>query len=346
MASILLDERRCPDVRALIRDLNAAGIQARPLWRPLHLQPAFQGAQAGPVGGGGAAVRARALVAVLGRHHAAGAAGRRGRGRAAAFVSRAVELRDRLRRYYTTYYRDVLGIPDWSALVGLREDEERQERGRLDRLRRLLGGDAALRGRILNVGCGTGGFNLVAEAGRRPRGRGGRGRGGHRDLRRSSARRAGAPSSAPPPSGCRSRTATFDVVYCFSSIEHVESVEESVAEMVRVTRRGGLIYVHTPNAWSWYEGHYKLLWAPFLPAALGRALPARAGSSERVPRDAAAAHARRRCAGPSRGRACAISASTTTSRRGSRWGRLRVPIGLYYRLSGVSPFIEVVARKP
>ena len=28
--------------RALIRDLNAAGIQARPLWRPLHLQPAFR----------------------------------------------------------------------------------------------------------------------------------------------------------------------------------------------------------------------------------------------------------------------------------------------------------------
>ena len=77
-------------------------------------------------------------------------------------MSRAVELRDRLRRYYTTYYRDVLGIPDWSVLVGVREEEERQERGRLDRLRRLLGGE--VRGRILNVGCGTGGFNLVAEA--------------------------------------------------------------------------------------------------------------------------------------------------------------------------------------
>ena len=49
MASILLDEGRCRDVRALIRDLNAAGIQARPLWRPLHLQPAFQRAQTGPV---------------------------------------------------------------------------------------------------------------------------------------------------------------------------------------------------------------------------------------------------------------------------------------------------------
>jgi perosamine synthetase len=49
MASILLDEGRCRDVRALLRDLNAAGIQARPLWRPLHRQPAFQRAQSGPV---------------------------------------------------------------------------------------------------------------------------------------------------------------------------------------------------------------------------------------------------------------------------------------------------------
>ena len=49
MASVLLDEGRCPDVAALIRDLNAAGIQARPLWRPLHLQPAFRSAQAAAV---------------------------------------------------------------------------------------------------------------------------------------------------------------------------------------------------------------------------------------------------------------------------------------------------------
>jgi perosamine synthetase len=49
MTSILLDEGRCRDVRGLIRDLNAAGIQARPLWRPLHLQPAFHRAQTGVV---------------------------------------------------------------------------------------------------------------------------------------------------------------------------------------------------------------------------------------------------------------------------------------------------------
>jgi ubiquinone/menaquinone biosynthesis C-methylase UbiE len=257
-------------------------------------------------------------------------------------VSRAVELRDRVRRYYTSYYRDVLGIPDWAVLVGLREDEERQERGRLDRLRRLLGGD--VRGRLLNVGCGTGGFNLVVEeAGARPVGVDADAeaiaicalkheKGGGAFVRAAAER-------LPFPDG------TFDVVYCFSSIEHVESVEESVAEMVRVTRRGGLIYVHTPNAWSWYEGHYKLLWAPFLPAALGRLyLRARGRPSEYL------ATLRRLTPGGIR------RAFARAGLRDLRFhddappreslGPLRVPIGLYYRLSGISPFIEVVARKP
>ncbi len=45
MPSVLLDEARSRDVRALLRGLNADGIQARPLWRPLHLQPVFHLAQ-------------------------------------------------------------------------------------------------------------------------------------------------------------------------------------------------------------------------------------------------------------------------------------------------------------
>jgi len=257
-------------------------------------------------------------------------------------VSRAVELRDRVRRYYTSYYRDVLGIPDWAVLVGLREDEERQERGRLDRLRRLLGG--AVRGRILNVGCGTGGFNLaVEEAGARAVGVDAdaeaidicalkREKGGSAFVR-AAAERLPFPAE------------TFDVVYCFSSIEHVESVEESVAEMVRVTRRGGLIYVHTPNAWSWYEGHYKLFWAPFLPAALGRLyLRARGRPTEYLA-------TLRRLTPAAMRRAFALAGvrdlrfhDDAPARESV--GPLRGPIGLYYRLSGVSPFIELVARKP
>jgi perosamine synthetase len=45
MTSVLLDGRRGPDVRGLLRGLNAAGIGARPLWRPLNSQPVFKTAQ-------------------------------------------------------------------------------------------------------------------------------------------------------------------------------------------------------------------------------------------------------------------------------------------------------------
>jgi perosamine synthetase len=49
MPAVLVDRGRCPDVRALIRDLNAAGIQVRPVWYPLHRQPPLRGARTGPI---------------------------------------------------------------------------------------------------------------------------------------------------------------------------------------------------------------------------------------------------------------------------------------------------------
>jgi ubiquinone/menaquinone biosynthesis C-methylase UbiE len=67
------------------------------------------------------------------------------------------------------------------------------------------------------------------------------------------------------------KSSTFDLVYCFSAIEHGADVEASIREMVRVTRPGGTIYVHTPNAWFPYEGHYKVAWLPLMPRWLARA---------------------------------------------------------------------------
>jgi dTDP-4-amino-4,6-dideoxygalactose transaminase len=49
MPAVLLDARRCPDVRALIRDLNADGVQVRPVWHPLHRQPPFRDTRVGPI---------------------------------------------------------------------------------------------------------------------------------------------------------------------------------------------------------------------------------------------------------------------------------------------------------
>lgn len=256
-------------------------------------------------------------------------------------MSLDTELRDRVRRYYAIYYRDVLGIPDWPVLVGLREEEERQEQSRLDRLRALLG-PAAFSGRILSVGCGTGGFNVVAANA------GALAVGVDADAEAIAIcglkRRRGGAFVRAVAEALPFSDGAFELVYCFSAIEHVESVEASVREMVRVTRRGGAIYLHTPNAWSWYEGHYKLFWAPFLPQSLGRFYL----RLRRRPTDYLATLRRLT---PAQVRRAFVRAGAGEvrfygeDRPRESLGPLRVPLGLYYRFSGVSPFIEAVAIK-
>jgi hypothetical protein len=122
-------------------------------------------------------------------------------------------------------------------------------------------------------------------------------------------------------------------------------VEATVAEMVRVTRPGGVIYVHTPNAWSWWEGHYKVFWAPFLPPPLARAylrMRGRPTAYLATLRRLTVARLRRAFA-----RAGATSATLhdATPARESV-GPLRRLSGAYYRVTGMSPFIELVVRKP
>lgn len=252
------------------------------------------------------------------------------------------ELRERLRRYYTAYYRDALGIPDWAALVATREHEEVQEVGRLARLGRLVG-EERLRGRVLNVGCGTGGFDAVVAAA------GARTVGVDTDaeaiavsrLRRApGSRLARALSEALP-----FRAGTFDFVHCFSVIEHVASVEASIREMVRVTRSGGAIYVHTPNAWSLWEGHYKLPWIPFLPRPLGALYLRLRGRPTAYLRTFRRLTLRRLLGAFRAAGVTAVAVGGGDSAWEAR-GRLRALTRGYYRLFGVVPFLELVAVKP
>jgi SAM-dependent methyltransferase len=257
-------------------------------------------------------------------------------------VSAGMEVHERLRRYYTAYYRDTLAIPDWATLVELRQTEERLEAQHLERVRRLVG-PGAFRGRLLNVGCGTGGFNVLAAAeGARVVGVDESGEAiGISGLK---ARKAGGSvvqahaEALPFPDG------TFDLVYCFSAIEHVHSIGDSIREIVRVTRPGGVVYLHTNNAWAWHEGHYKVLWVPFLPRGLGRLYlrakgrpPAYLDTLWRLtPRQLVRAF---RAAGVSD---LVFHDNDPPRESGSRlWPVLR----WYYRLTGVSPFIEIVGRR-
>lgn len=259
-------------------------------------------------------------------------------------MSAAVELRDRLRRYYTAYYRDTLGIPDWATLVELREaEEERLETAHLERLRRRVGPES-LRGRILNVGCGTGGFNVLAA------GAGARAVGVDDDAEAIAicglkAHKVGGAFVRAHAEALPFRDGAFDLVHCFSVIEHVASVEATVAEMVRVTRPGGAIYVHTPNAWSLWEGHYKIFWPPLLPPPLGRLyLRLRGRPTAYLATLRRLTPGRLRRAFARVGVTDAALYEDTPARESV--GRLRGPSALYYRVTGVSPFIELVARKP
>jgi SAM-dependent methyltransferase len=258
-------------------------------------------------------------------------------------MSNAIELRESVRRYYTAYYRDTLALPDWATFVELRQEEEqRLEEQHVERVRRLIGPEV-FQGRLLNVGCGTGGFNVVA-SGAGARAVGVDESGEAIAICGLKARAAGGTfvqahaEALPFPDG------TFDFVYCFSAIEHVHSVANSIREVVRVTRRGGIVYLHTNNAWAWHEGHYKILWVPFLPRWLGRLYlrgrgrpPAYLDTLWRLtPRQLVRAF---RAAGVSD---VVFHDNDAPRESGSRlWPVLR----WYYRLTGVSPFIEIVARR-
>jgi SAM-dependent methyltransferase len=64
--------------------------------------------------------------------------------------------------------------------------------------------------------------------------------------------------------------ASFDFVVSFQVLEHVCSIEHILSECIRVLKPGGVMYHVCPNYFSFYEGHYGVIWLPFLNKSLGR----------------------------------------------------------------------------
>lgn len=63
---------------------------------------------------------------------------------------------------------------------------------------------------------------------------------------------------------------TFDAVVSLYTLEHVQNVEKVMQESLRVLKPGGHIYMIVPNYGSFWEGHYGILWIPYLPKALAK----------------------------------------------------------------------------
>jgi len=58
---------------------------------------------------------------------------------------------------------------------------------------------------------------------------------------------------------------SFDFVYCYTVIEHVQDVEKSLLEMYRVLKKNGFLYIETPDYRILQEPHYKLFYLKYYP---------------------------------------------------------------------------------
>lgn len=178
--------------------------------------------------------------------------------------------------YYTNYYRDQLGLPDWEARVANRLSESAQALAVVEQVARWTNLNLGDGLKVLVVGAGTGAeFMALASRGCEVYGVepesaavqiGG--------LKAGQARlpagrfMAGRAEHLPFPDS------QFDVVWCWSVIEHVQNVPASLAEMVRVAKPWGHVFIQTPDYRHVYEPHYKLMlpmWAPrwFVKGLLG-----------------------------------------------------------------------------
>ena len=249
-------------------------------------------------------------------------------------------LTDRLERYYTRYYRDTLGIPGWREFVAVRLDDRAYEGHRLARFERAIG--TALSGcRLLDVGCGTGGFSrLAAQAGANVWSVDESPEAVALTAARTSPDRARVARAESLPF----ESASFDLIYCYSTLEHLHDAGRAVAEMVRLLRPSGRLYLHSPDRRACFEGHYKVLWIPGLSRGLSRAYLAARGRPTAF-LDTLRLLTLAECrALVERAGGQVIHALRDDADRpvgGSLWPIVRS----YYRLFGINPYIELVVGR-
>jgi len=181
-------------------------------------------------------------------------------------------IKDKIKSYYKSYYKDSLGIANWEELCEQRVYEEDIYCGRfIERIKSWIDYDF-LDKKVLVVGSGTGG-ELV-------------------NFFKEGAEVFGIEPYLPAIEICHLKAEfvglkkeniiqssaeqvkfgdnSFDFVYCFTVLEHVNDVEQSISEMFRVTKPGGFIFIQTPDYRQLYEGHYKIPLPMFLPNIFNR----------------------------------------------------------------------------
>jgi SAM-dependent methyltransferase len=164
-----------------------------------------------------------------------------------------------MRAYYADYYQTQLGLRDWQARVEWRLNEEQNlAEPNVARIEKWMDLNFAEK-QVLVVGAGTGAEAVVLHQ------RGAQVYGIDPSETAQAILNEKAAVYAIPPERFLNATGEkipfpdrqFDFVYCHTVLEHVQDVEQSIKEMVRVCKVGGLVYIQTPDYRFPYEGHYK-----------------------------------------------------------------------------------------
>ena len=139
------------------------------------------------------------------------------------------------------YFEDVMIVTD---------EGQRQLGDKLaGEAERLLGGRVPAGGRFLDVGCGRGEVVAAAQA----RGWDAEGLDLSEDFVRYAREVNGVRAHAGTLEQMNYPEASFDVVTLVEVIEHLYNPAETVRELARVVRPGGLVYISTPNEESIYQ---------------------------------------------------------------------------------------------
>lgn len=172
-----------------------------------------------------------------------------------------------IRHYYADYYRDQLGLPDWDRRVGTRLSEDENIVPLIRQVETWCNERFGHNKKILVVGGGTGAeFIALSDLGCtvfaiEPNAQAVR-------IGRLKARLSGI-DPARFLFGYGERLPfvgnTFDFVWCFTVLEHVQDIKRCISEMIRVVKPLGHIFIMAPDYRQFYEPHYKLTMPMFAP---------------------------------------------------------------------------------
>ena len=177
------------------------------------------------------------------------------------------ELDTATRDYYSDYYLNRLGLPDWKQKVETRLNEDLlSSESSLSLIEKWLNYSFDNK-RVLVVGAGTGGETFAFHS------RGANVVAVEPDSSAIKIISAKArlkynicnPALQAAGEALPFRNCHFDFIYCYTVLEHVKSPVRCIDEMIRIVKPNGWIFIETPDYRQFYEPHYKVTMPMFAP---------------------------------------------------------------------------------